>query len=279
MEHTMEEAFFENSRVDALSMERLTSSPYVMNIYSFCGMSVMTEYASHTLAQVVSKKSSTSMDKLSIAMAVAHGIADVHSIDGYSHQHHHHHHHHHHHDMFPSLVHNDINLANVMVSNQGIPKLNDFNIAILLMKHRFTHEPCMFHSHFPNPQWRAPEEQVNDEYESEMFPPNVTEKVDIYALGNILYRIVVGTTPWKDMAHDHQRLTENEKHQLALLKRWNGSIPVIPPSVLHSNDTAIQAMVEAMMLCFQYNPMDRPSAQNITSFLQDKYESLAQNSR
>ena len=40
-----EEDYFEHNRVDAVAMERLTSSPNVVNIFGFCGHSVMTEFA------------------------------------------------------------------------------------------------------------------------------------------------------------------------------------------------------------------------------------------
>ena len=43
LEHTLQDRYFEFSRVDSLAMERLTSSPYVMGAYSFCGVSVVTE--------------------------------------------------------------------------------------------------------------------------------------------------------------------------------------------------------------------------------------------
>ena len=96
-EHNMEDAFFEFNRVDAISMERLTSSPYVMNIYGFCGMSVVTGYAGETVSDIVD--SINPLGKLFMARLIAKGLSDIHGIDGGGKD--------------VSLVHNDVNYANI----------------------------------------------------------------------------------------------------------------------------------------------------------------------
>ena len=40
-EHNFEHAHYEHDRVDALAMSRLTFSPHVVDIYSFCGRTVL----------------------------------------------------------------------------------------------------------------------------------------------------------------------------------------------------------------------------------------------
>ena len=113
-QHTLQDRYFEFSRVDALSMERLTSSPYVMGVYNFCGVSVVTERGVDDIALVADKLSSR--DKVEMAKKVAISIAAVHEIDAADHQ-------------PAALVHNDINTGNLFLGRKNTPMLNDFNIA------------------------------------------------------------------------------------------------------------------------------------------------------
>jgi serine/threonine protein kinase len=251
MEHDMEEAFFENARVDAVAMERLTASPYIINIYGFCGMTVVTEYAGEEVSDVARERNST--ERLKLAIKVAQGVADIHSIDPR-----------------PSLAHNDLNLANLRVTADGRPVLNDFNIAVLLMKHNITGETCPFVSRFPNPQWRAPEEQVYSQHETDTNPPIVTEKIDIYALGNVLYRLAVGASPWKKPGS--VKLTTEEKLVVAELKRTNGTQPNVPDDI--PMDSAVQVMLEAMRQTYRFRPRDRPTASAVVEFLKQGLERI-----
>jgi tRNA A-37 threonylcarbamoyl transferase component Bud32 len=136
LQHTFQDRYFEFSRVDALAMERLTSSPYIMSINGFCGASVVTERSTDAFADVVDKLSSRS--KVDVAIKVARSIADVHEIDGPN--------------STASLVHNDININNIFMGPKNNPLLNDFNIAVLTMKDRSNNSTCSFPGHFPNPQ-------------------------------------------------------------------------------------------------------------------------------
>ena len=174
-EHNFEDKYYENMRVDAVSMEQLTSSRYIINIYNFCGTSVTTEYAPITLLRAI--KGKPTIEKLVLAKQIAKGVAAIHGIDSR-----------------PSLVHNDINFGNIIMNHRGIPMINDFNIAVLLMESNG--KPCGFPGYFPNPQWKAPEESL--EYDANSNNVLLTEKIDIYALGNVFYRILVGVSPWRN---------------------------------------------------------------------------------
>jgi Protein kinase domain len=264
--HNFEEKYYEDSRVDALAMERLTSSPYIVNLYASCGLTVVQEYCDKDLAQVVDGGRLNSKDKLIIARQIAKGVSDIHSIKG---------------DAADNitramLVHNDINLANLMFTSDKRPVLNDFNIAVLLMKNNMTGETCPFYSNFPNPQWKAPEEQVLDG-EARSHPPIVNEKIDVYAMGNIFYRIAVGAAVWK--RPEAERLYADEKPVVARLKKYNGTLPSLPNIISFKarSDPALAALLQAMRLCYKFNPKLRPTATEVVQFLDEAIESIEKN--
>ena len=66
----------------------------------------------------------------------------------------------------------------------GSPKLNDFNVAEFLTYDPETNKPCGFRSRLHEPWWRAPEEM---DLIDKTF---VDEKVDVYALGEVLFHIL-----------------------------------------------------------------------------------------
>ena len=253
IQHSMEDAFFENNRVDALAMERLTFSPHVIDIYGFCSMTVIQEFAGRQLhEQTLDPKQS-----LDIAIQIARGIRDIHHVGN---------------SELPALVHNDINLANIIVTDDGRPVLNDFNIAVLLMQHDVSGAPCPFYARFPNPQWRSPEEQVESEEESRDDPPIVNEKIDIYAMGNVLYRLVAGGSPWKKKGFP--KLTPEEKMEVALAKRYNGTLPPFPADV-NLDHPASAALYQAMQMCYRFDPNKRPTANQVVEFLEAARSKLA----
>jgi len=120
-------------------MERLTSSPHVINVFGFCGHSVLTEYADGSrVGELADKSKKKPLARLKIARDIAHGLADVHGIDG---------------DGNATFVHLDVNPANV-VSIGGTLKLNDFNIGIIRRWNTTSNTPCGFPAQYPNPQVR-----------------------------------------------------------------------------------------------------------------------------
>ena len=268
-EHNMEDAFFEFNRVDAISMERLTSSPYVMDIYGFCGMSVVTAYAGETVTDIVD--SINPLGKLFMARLIAKGLSDIHGIDGGGKQ--------------CTLIHNDINYANVMVGGpRRLPKFNDFNLAVLQMRNMHTGLTCPFTHHFPNPQWRSYEEQVG--------PTGVTrelsEKIDVYALGNIYYRFIVGKGPWKTAPWrtkyernsagklDPFKITQKDKLRIAQMKREEGAMPPIPDDIMVKikKEPALYALYKAMKKCYKFDPAERPSARALVDYMDLQLEKL-----
>ena len=136
-------------------MERLTSSPYVLNVYGYCGQSAINEYANfidnfHDFKNFARQLRDNNEGKvlklkLQIVAMIALGITHIHEIDGPNNA---------------TLVHYDINPMNVAVTKGGIPKLNDFNVAEFLRWDVNKNERCGFHGRLHEPWWRAPEEMI-----------------------------------------------------------------------------------------------------------------------
>jgi len=125
-EHKVEMRNFERHRRDGLAMERLTSSPNIVDIYAYCGNSVLTEYVGNDLHQVLYHADdedqspggistpkialpSTGKEKLQMALEVIKGVAALHQVTG------------------GPIVHADIADKQFLIDERGHVKLNDFN--------------------------------------------------------------------------------------------------------------------------------------------------------
>jgi hypothetical protein len=248
-EHNFEDAHFEHDRVDAVAMERLTSSPHVINIFGFCGHSVLTEYADGTrVGALADKARKKPLERLRIARDIANGLADVHGIDG---------------DGNATFVHLDVNPANV-VSVGGTLKLNDFNIGIIRRWNTTSNQPCGFPAQYPNPQWRSPEEARNEQ--------NLTEKVDIFSMGHIFFRLICGHEPWNKLEPGGKPSKEDINYKVQ-----RGELPFIPDHVQNSKNPEVIAIRNAMLSCYQPNPKDRPSARDIANKLDVTLKELSHN--
>lgn len=120
---------------DATSLERLTASPYVSNVYGNCAVSQLTEYSSGGNLHDVIKRSRlgdsnfhdlSPLTKLKIGYQLITAVADLHSFEA---------------NKVPSLAHNDICCHQFIFVN-GIFKLNDFHLSVFIQKDRKTGEPC-----------------------------------------------------------------------------------------------------------------------------------------
>lgn len=248
IEHRFEEAHFEHDRVDAIAMERLTASPHVINIFGYCGHSVMTEYADgKRLGELADKQSKNPGSRLRIARDVANGLADMHGIDG---------------DGNATFVHLDVNPANV-VSVGGTLKLNDFNIGILRTWNTTSNSPCGFPAQYPNPQWRSPEEAREEQH--------LTEKVDIFSLGHIFFRLICGHEPWHKLEPGGRPSKEEVNDKV-----MRGVLPTIPREIMETNDTEVVAIRDEMLRCYEFHPDKRPSAREIARSLDFALEHFAE---
>jgi serine/threonine protein kinase len=137
----------------------------------------------------------------------------------------------------------------------------------------------------------SPEQMEREE--DELSIGKLDEKIDIYALGNILYKIAVGNSPWK-YNYKVSKITSEEKPRIARAK-LRGQKPKVPPDVIlaasgnnnnnNNNSTAsisssssssssIKAILSAMNKCYRNNATLRPSAAYIATYLQSELDTI-----
>ena len=95
-------------------------------------------------------------------------------------------------------------------------------------------------------QYRSPEECKG---------LKLTPKIDVYALGSVLYKILTGETPY----HYPYVLPNDVVHELVK----NGTPPTIPKQIVKSYDPIIVGIVDIMNKCHSLNPDDRPSSRYV----------------
>mmetsp|Transcript_42094 Transcript_42094/g.75942 ORF Transcript_42094/g.75942 Transcript_42094/m.75942 type:complete len:583 (-) Transcript_42094:22-1770(-) len=263
--------YHELHRRDAVAMERLTASPYVMDIYGYCGQSALTELAflekgvDNLYRLSVSLRGNDTpyvlKSKLQIAAMTSLGVAHIHNAgldnDGAERSG----------NNPPAIAHYDINPRNIIISKSGKPKVNDFNVAEFLTWDPATksQQRCGFESRLHEPWWRAPEEMIlyaniTGNKMIEVYPKTMlSEKVDVYSLGNTLFVLLTGMEP-RGKEHKAQRF-KNVSNIVA-----HGEYPSFG-KYSNSTDPAVEAIRQAILLCLQPDPNIRTSAMEIAKRL------------
>lgn len=260
LEREFLDEYYELHRRDAVAMEHLTFSPFIMNVYGYCGQSAINEIADfregiNSLEQVNRRLRGQYSDgvmvlKLRLALGVAIGLYHVHyGIPGMPWDHNNI-------TARPTMAHYDINPRNVAIIAGGKPKLNDFNIAEFLRypKGNSTFETCGFPSRLHEPWWRAPEEM--DVMSKTKL---VNEKVDVYALGAVLYHILTTHSPRGKMKKE--RMDEIRQQVV------KGMRPPLMEPWASRKDPIVMAFKEAMDMCFHKDPRKRGTTKEVATVL------------
>lgn len=92
------------------------------------------------------------------------------------------------------------------------------------------------------------------------------EKVDLYSLGNVIYLLLTGERAFHDI---------DEKS--AIKEIVKGTQPSVNEKILTSDIPEDQALLHAMKMCFVYNPKERPSAREVSKYLQSKFNEISRN--
>jgi serine/threonine protein kinase len=226
------EESFSHHKVDAIAMDRLTRSNFVILSYGFCAQSTLVELAPHDAHSYVKNNSLSPLARLRIARDLAQGLNHIHSTDYAA-------------GNNVTLIHNDINIANLVILDNDIMKFNDFNIAVMLRWNKT--KPCGVPVQYRGDLWRSPEEIRNETY--------VSEKIDVYALGNILFQVLTRHQPWTWIEPDGPLSIE-----LIAKKKQEGLMPTFPKKIISSQKLTHLALYFGALACFHFDPDKRPTA-------------------
>lgn len=166
---------------EATILERLSSSPRVLDIYGHCGASVLVEAMAsdlHTkivhgegfesqeelnaLDNVYPRNNFTSSEKLQISIYMAQSLADIHGFKG------------------GPITHGDTHIEQWLIAPDGSIKLNDFNNAHVPLWNEKEGRYCTYSGSYAG-TYRSPEEFSDGPQD---------ESVDTFAFGNNIYTMV-----------------------------------------------------------------------------------------
>jgi hypothetical protein len=263
--------------IDARTMEQLTASPHVVDIYSFCGQSQLSEFGNNARLSI-KDPSLHFITRLRMARDLARGLADLHAyrpLHDYKRKN----------RSLPAVfAHHDINLANLIRTNrtkngasssssdQNVQiKWNDFNLGVPLRQNKKTGTACPIPVRYVNPLWQSPEEIQNAN--------NTTgggvhgAQADVYSFGSLLYLLVARHQPWTHL--------ETEKTPLSIetvmQKKIAGEMPNMPSKYIAKTEAKI--MWEAIQACYRLDPQMRPTAYELAQAIGTGYNWIRNNNK
>ncbi|KAF8597605.1 WD40 repeat-like protein [Ceratobasidium sp. AG-I] len=186
-----------------------------------------------TLDQYI--QNNPNIDRYSLCVQVAKGVSYLHGIE---------------------VIHGDIRLSNVLVSTDGVAKINEFDYSILsegTSKFSRTNQLSM-----GTLRWMAPEllqEQVEDG------PPVVRNKsTDVYALGMTMLEIFTGRVPYHEF--NYEMAIYGALYRKQLPRR---------PKELPEENKKTSRMWELLVQCWDQDPSSRLDAEDIAPALQTSH--------
>ena len=253
------ESIYDQHKRESIAMDQMKGSKYINNIYANCGTSSIFEYVDSNLSlkEYISLYYNTSKmkskDILNIATDVAKALSDSHVFvyDRNSEKH------------YATIAHNDLKPEQYIYSKKHKRFiLTDFNRCTFLTRNQtITNKEGYYHCEIP----------TNTKHRSKLKSPEdyiptlpVTDKSDVYVLGNILYYILTSHYPY-------DYTTKNNKQAIELIVHGN-KLPSLPDYFLNdkkitAENPYIKIVVDAMYKCFTYDCRKRPSSFDIVRYL------------
>jgi len=114
------------------------------------------------------------------------------------------------------IVHRDLKPGNILLTRDGIPKISDFGLAKRLGSDISV---TVSGTVMGTASYMAPEQARGDK--------NITESVDVYALGALLYECLTGRPPFKEESYEQtiRKVTDEEP------LRPREIVPLVPPEL------------------------------------------------
>lgn len=252
-----DEVVYYHQRIDALALERLTASPHVIDIYGYCGVTALNEFADGGVFRKMFMQNHQNISdeqRLVYAKDAALALADIHEIDGPGNM--------------TSMVHHDFSVKNFLAVN-GKLKISDFNDGQLLRWDLVNNRSCSGFdwdsrcgTQTERTNRRAPEECMEVKHRR-----RTTEKVEVYHLGVVFFLLLTG----EEWPYYFERSSSGKVHKPQSVKVKKlilaGKLPDLPLEVEQSNSTIIKKIARAMEKAFTFNPKKRPSARVIADYL------------
>ena len=94
----------------------------------------------------------------------------------------------------------------------------------------------------------------------------LTEKIDVFSMGNVYYSLLTKDWPFESFNHH-----EEKKAQRNII---HGATPYVSSVMRHSTDSSTQALMTAMKRCHILDPTERASAQEVNRFLSHAVEAI-----
>ncbi|CAJ1969156.1 unnamed protein product [Cylindrotheca closterium] len=235
---------YEFVRMDAIVAERLTASPRIYDIYGFCGLGILSEFFPHgdLEAEIVPNEDASvdegydpqnvlsPLEKLLMAKQMADAVADLHGHAG------------------GIIVHQDIQLSQFLWNaDKTMVKLNDFNRAEFVLFDDHKNKYCGYWEGVGSGSWRAAEEYADRA---------LTEKVDVFSLGNNFFSILTGVDPF------------NEKETPEIQKLVQKGVKAPLSEAFRTHSFAEKRLAHLIDHCHEHKPADRPTIFEIVEYLE-----------
>ncbi|QRV93592.1 Tyrosine kinase domain protein [Ceratobasidium sp. AG-Ba] len=152
------------------------------------------------------------------------------------------------------VVHGDLKAyqANILVSNDDVPKIADFG-CLRLFEEMFPSSLALLNGE--SVRWKAPELIIIED-----FVPDVSMAADIYALGMTMLEVMTSRKPFY----------EYKSNTYVALAVAEGIHPTQPPELSNASKSANEQW-DLMTRCWAFQPDRRPSARTILELMSNHY--------